>query len=208
MLLAKSDLEVKGEKMSDIELQKFFDFDEDDLAANRDCRLSPRQEKSIKEVEQLGTKLFVGTGILLILVAAGNAYAVILSAMKQGLSFSTASQNDILGVAIAIGIPGLLLGFLAWGSFKITASKVNHSVQQVRGRVNLIKVEKLFSEKRPNGSMLYRTVEIYELRVGKVNFENVNQKITDIIEAGDIYAFYYTKDAKDILSAEWIAKGN
>lgn len=193
--------------MSDIELQNFFDFNEDDLTANRDCMLSPRQEKRIKEAEDLGTRLFVGTGILLILVAVGNAYGVILSAMKQDLSFSTASQNDILGVAIAIGIPGLFLGFLALGSFRIAGSKVDHSVQQVRGRVNLIKVEKLFSEKRPDGSMLYRTVEIYELRVGKVNFENVNQKITDIIEAGDIYAFYYTKDTKDILSAEWIAKG-
>jgi hypothetical protein len=193
--------------MSDIELQNFFDFNEDDLTANRECMLSLRQKKRIKEAERLGTRLFVGTGIVLILIAVGNAYGVILSAMKQGLSISTASQNDIVGVAIVIGIPGLLLGSLAWGSFKIAASKVNHSVQQVRGKVNFIKVEKTFSEKRPNGSMLYRTAKVYELRVGKVSFDNVNQKITGLIEAGDIYAFYYTKDTKDILSAEWIAKG-
>lgn len=193
--------------MSDLELQKLFDFDQGDLAANRACMLSPRQEKRIKEAERLGSGLFVGTGIVLILIAIGNAYSMISSAMKQGFSFSTASQNDIIDIVIGLGIPGLLLGFFAWGSFKIAASKVDHSVQQVRGKVNFVKVEKLFSEKRPNGSMTYRAIEEYELHVGKVKFENVNQEILSIIEAGDIYAFYYTKDSRDILSAELIAKG-
>jgi hypothetical protein len=193
--------------MTDIELQKLFDFDQDDLVANRACTISPRQEKRIKEAERLGTGLFVGTGIVLILIAIGNAYGMISSAMKQGFSFSTASQNDIIDMVIGIGIPGLLLGFFAWGSFKIAANKLDHSVRQVRGKVNFVKVEKLFSEKRPNGSMTYRAIEEYELHVGRVKFENVNQEILSIIEAGDIYAFYYTKDSRDILSAELIAKG-
>lgn len=193
--------------MSDIELQKLFDFDQGDLVANRACMLSPRQAKRIKDAKLLVNGIFVGTGIVLILGAVGNAYSVISSAMKQGFSFSAASQNDVIGMVTGIGIPGLLLGFFARGSFKIGANKLDNSVRQVRGKVNFVKVEKLFSEKRPNGSMLYRTIEEYELRVGRVNFENVNQEITNIIEAGDIYAFYYTKDSKDILSAELIAKG-
>ena len=193
--------------MSDIELQKLFDFDKDDLAANRDCILSLRQEKRIKEAELSGIKGFVGTGIILMLIVAGNAYGVISNAVKQGFSFSTASQTDMVSMVIGIGIPGLLLVFFAWGSFKIAASRVDYSVQQVRGKVNFVRVEKLFSEKRPNGSMSYRTVEVYELLVGKVNFENINQKIMNMIEVGDTYAFYYTKDTKDILSAECLAKG-
>lgn len=193
--------------MSDIELRKIFDFDEDDLAANRACRLSPGQAKRIREAELLNTRIFVGTGIVLLLIVVINAYVVVSSTIKQGGSFSTASQNDMINLVTGIGIPGLLLGFFAWGSFKIAAGKVDHSVRQVRGKVDFLKAEKLFSEKRPNGSMSYRTVAIYELRVGKVNFENVNQKIMDIMEAGDIYAFYYINDTKDILSAEQIAKG-
>jgi hypothetical protein len=193
--------------MSDIELQKLFDFDQGDLVANRACMLSLRQAKRIKEIESLGSRIFVGTGIVLILIAIGNAYSVISSAMKQGFSFSASSQNDIIDIVIGIGIPALLLGFFAWGSFKIAADKLDNSVQQVRGRVDFVKVEKLLSEKRPNGSILYRSVEVYELHVGKVSFENVNQNILSIIEAGDIYAFYYTKDSKNILSAELIAKG-
>jgi hypothetical protein len=193
--------------MSDMELQKLFDFDQSDLAANRACALSPRQAKRIKEAELLKTRLLLGTGILLIFIVVGNAYSVISSAIEPGSSFSSVSPSDIAGILVGIGIPGLLLGFLAWGSFRIAANKVDHSVRQARGRVNFVKMEKLFTEKMPNGSTLYRTVEVYGLCVGNVNFENVNQKIMELIEEGDIYTFYYTKDTKDILSAEWLAKG-
>jgi len=193
--------------MSDVDLQKLFYFDEEDLAANRSCKLSPRQENRIKEAERLASRIFRGTGIVLILLAGGNAYGVISSAIKQGLPFSTASQNDVIGIITSIGIPGLLLGFLAWGSFKMAAAKADHSIQQIRGKAYFIKVEKVFPEKKPNGSMAFRTVEAYELRVGNVHFDNVSQQMMSIMEEGNIYAFYYTKDTKDILSAERITKG-
>lgn len=192
--------------MSDLELQTLLGFNEEDLIANRDCRLSARQQEQLNRSERLRKRLFLGTGIVLVLIAAGNAYGVISSAAKQGFLFSALSQNQIASLVIS-GILMLLFGFLAWGAFTFSADKVDHSVQLVRGRVHFIKVEKAFSEKRPNGSIFYRTLEVYELRVGKVNFEDINQRIMDVIEAGDIYAFYYAKDTKNILSAECIAKG-
>jgi hypothetical protein len=192
--------------MSDLELQNLLGFDEEDLVANRDCRLSTRQQNQIKQVELLNHRLLIGTGMILVLIAAGNAYGVISSATKQGFSFSIASRDNITGMLIGIGIPTLLLGFLAWSAFKFAANKVDYSVQQVRGRVNFVKTEKAFWEKRPNGSILYRILEIYELHVGKINFE-ISQRIMDVMEAGDLYAIYYRKDTKDILSAERIAKG-
>ena len=182
--------------MSDLELQTLLEFDEEDLIANRKCRLSVRQQEQFNKSERLRTRLFIGAGIVLIFITIGNAYAVI----------SSPPQNDITGIPIGLGIPALFLGFLAWSAFKIAANKVDYSVQQVRGRVNFVKMEKVFSEKRPNGSIFYRTLEIYKLHVGKINFE-ISQKIMDVMEAGDLYAIYYTKDTKDILSAERIAKG-
>ena len=193
--------------MSDLELQILLGFNEEDLIANRDCRLSAKQQEQLNRSERLRKGLFLGTGIVLVLIAAGNAYGVISSAAKQGFLFSAPSQNQIASLVIGLGIPTLLFAFLAWGAFTFSAHKMDHSVQLVRGRVHLFKVEKAFSEKRPNGSIFYRTLEVYELRVGKVNFEDINQRIMDVIEAGDLYAFYYAKDTKDILSAERIAKG-
>ena len=182
--------------MSDLELQTLLDFDEEDRVANRNCRLSARQQDQINKSERLRTRLLVGTGIVLIFIAIGNAYAVISGPL----------QNDITGILIGLGIPALFLGFLAWSAFKFAANKVDYSVQQVRGRVNFIRMEKVFSEKRPNGSILFRTMQIYELHVGKIKFE-ISQRIMDVMEVGDVYAIYYTKGTKDILSAERIAKG-
>jgi hypothetical protein len=193
--------------MSDIELQRLLDFDEDDLVANRECRLSPKQEKRIKETELLNGRIFKGAGIILILITLVNAYSVILTAIKQGFSLSTISQSDIAAMVIAIGIPGLFLSFVAWGAFKIAAYRADHSVQPVRGKVRFVKVGKIISEKRPNGSLSYQMIEEYGLRVGNVNFENVNQNIMTFIEPGDIYAFYYIRDSRDILSVELLAKG-
>ena len=193
--------------MSDLELQTLLGFNEEDLIANRDCRLSARQQEQINRSEWLRKRLFAGTGLVLVLIAAGNAYGVISSAAKQGFSFSVPSQNQLASLMLGLGISTLLFGFLAWSAFTFSAHTVDHSVQRVSGRVNFIKMEKAFSEKRPNGSIFYQTLEVYELRVGKVNFEDINQRIVDVIEAGETYAFYYAKDTKNILSAERIAKG-
>jgi hypothetical protein len=193
--------------MSDIELQKLLDFDEGDLAVNRNGKLSPKQEKRLKEAELISTSFFIGTGIVSILIAIVTVYIVISNEMKQGLSFSMASQNDIFKMIGVIGIPGFMLGFLAWGSFRIAANNADRTVKRVKGRVSFIKTEKMFSEKKPNGSSSYRIVEGYQLRVGNVNFENLDAKIFTVLHECDIYAFYYTMETKEILSAEFIAKG-
>jgi hypothetical protein len=183
--------------MSDLELQTLLGFNEEDLMSNRDCRLSTRQQEQIIRSERFNQRLFIGTGIALIAIAVGNAYMII----------STTAQNHTLDVITSVGMPVLVLGFFAWSSFKLAAAKADHSVQQARGKVNFVKVEKVFPEKMPNGSIYYRTVEMYELRVGTVNFENINQALLNLVTQGDIYAVYYTKDTKGILSVDRITKG-
>lgn len=193
--------------MSDLDLQALLDFNEEDLRANRDCRLSRRQQEQIESSEHLHKILLAGAGILLILIVVVNAYFVLSNAIKQMSLFAATDQNQLNGLMLGLGIPTFFLGFFARSSFQYARNKTDHTVQQVRGRVDFIKAEKVFSEKRPNGFISYRIVEIYELRIGKIQFENVNQKIMDMIQPGDIYAFYYTKDSKAILSAERLTKG-
>jgi hypothetical protein len=73
--------------------------------------------------------------------------------------------------------------------------------------VKFIKVERQESYKTVSGSTSQRTVQRYELRVGKMKFVDVNEELLNMIDAGDTYVFYYTKDSKEILSCEFIAKG-
>jgi hypothetical protein len=176
--------------MSDVELQNILGFDHEDLAANRRGHLSPKQAKRIKNTQRLHSVLFAGAGIVAVLV--------ITSLFS---TFATPS-NRFGNTTAKIGLPAVGLGFIAWGSFKISAQKADQTVQCVRGRVRFIKVEKVIPEKKPNGLWLYRSISDYELRVGNRAFENVNQKIFSALKEQDIYTFYYTKESKDILSAE------
>lgn len=73
--------------MSDLELQILLGFNEEDLIANRDCRLSAKQQEQLNKSERLRKRLFVGTGIVLVLIAAGNAYGVISSAANRDFYF-------------------------------------------------------------------------------------------------------------------------
>jgi hypothetical protein len=193
--------------MSDPELQKFFEFDDSDLNANRLGRLSTKQQKKLTEGERFTRKIFIGAGLVFILIAAGVTVGMIGSAIKRGLTFSNISTDDILGMAVGIGLPWLVLGFFALGAFRLAATKFDNSVQCVEGKVNFVKVEKEVSSRSASGSTTSHTVEEYELRVGRVKFEDVDEELLNIIEEGDVYAFYYTKDAKDILSAEFVKKG-
>jgi hypothetical protein len=187
--------------MSDTELRKYFKFAESDLAANRSGQLSAKQKKRLDENEKGANGILIGFGVLLILIALGVAIGVGSSVLGDGFT-----SDDILGLALGIGLPVLLLGFFAWGSFKIAFSKMDNSVQNVEGKVNFVKVEKQVPTSTSSTSS-YRTVEQYELRVGKVGFENVDEELLNIMDEGDTYAIYYTKDAKEILSAEFVKKG-
>jgi hypothetical protein len=105
-------------------------------------------------------------------------------------------------------VPTIIIGFFVWIMFWLASSKLDHSLQNVEGNVRLVKVEKTQSYKTASGSTSQRKVQQYELRVGRVKFEDVNEELLNILREGDIYIFYYTKDAKDILSCEFIRKGN
>lgn len=176
--------------MSDVELQHVLGFDQEDLAANRSGKLSPKQAKRIRNAQRINSIIFAGAGVLAILISIS-----LFSALA-------ASSNRFNNNTAKFGFPAVALGFIAWGSFKISAQKTGHTVQCVRGRVRFIKVEKVIPEKKPNGLWLYRTVEDYQLRVGKIMFENVNHRIFNVLQEQDIYTFYYTKESKDILSVE------
>jgi len=192
--------------MPDTELQKFFNFDQSDLIANQNGKLSAKQEKLIKETDKSTSGIFRGIGFGLILINICVVAGFVYSFIHDGFSFSTATNGDIIGLLFAIAFPTLIIGIFVWVMFWLASSKTNHSLQKVEGKVNFVKVEKQESYKT-GSSTSYRTVQEYELRVGKVKFEDVDEELPNIIEEGDIYIFYYTKDNKEILSCEFISKG-
>lgn len=184
--------------MTERELQNFFKFTDADLNANRAKRLTKEQETRLLEAERGANQFFRWLGFGLLLLATGLSLLLLNEARKM-------NWEDLAGIVPALSIIWLICGLFAFGSFKISASKNDNSVQIVEGKVNFVKVEKQVTNASNSGPR-HRTVQQYELRVGKVAFENVNEELLNLIEDGDTYAFYYTKDTKEILSCEFISK--
>lgn len=192
--------------MSDVKLRKFFEFDESDLAANRSGKLSAKQKSKLETSEKGADQIFIGAGIFFIIVALIVIYFVAGESILKLFSGESLSSQDTLAIVLGGGLPALLFGFFAFGAFKLGTSKMDNSVQTVQGKVNFVKVEKQVPTSTSSVSS-YRTVQQYELRVGKVAFENVGEELLNIIDEGDTYTFYYTKQTKQILSCEFISKG-
>lgn len=206
--LRSSSVTLSGETMTDNQLRRFFDFDEADLASNRMGRLSVKQEKRLKEIDSSTSKTFRTIGIGLILLNILIIGGFILNVMGEGFSFATATRDDLIGMVAMMVVPTVIIGLFVWVMFWLAASKLDHSLQKAEGEVNFVKVEKKESYKTASGSTSQRTVQQYELRVGRFKFEDVNEELLNIIKDGDTYAFYYTKDTKEILSCEFMRKGN
>lgn len=184
--------------MSEIELRNFFNFGEADLYANRAGRLTKGQETRLLEIEQGASQIFRWVGIFLLLIAIFASLFLLNEARKVNWA-------DLIGLTPALCIIWLICGGFAYGSFKLAGSKNDNSVQKAEGKVNFVKVEKQVSTGSSSGPR-YRTVQQYELRVDKIAFEDVREELLNLIDEGDIYAFYYTKDSKEILSCEFISK--
>lgn len=191
--------------MTDLELKNFFDFDESDLIANRTGRLTAKQKAKIEDVEAGASQIFFWAGVILVLIGLGATYGILQPALVSGFTFT--GLSDLIGPFIGLSLTWGVLGFFAIGAFRLSKNKFDSSVQSVEGKVNFVKVEKEEWTQSSDGMRSSRTVEEYELRVGRVAFENVDEELLNIIEEGDIYAFYYTKETKDILSCEFIGKG-
>ena len=191
--------------MSAEELRKFFDFNESDLNANRMGRLSPAQKKRLEEGEKGADKIFVGFGIFMILLALGISIFANWGLFRNGNpDLSSIDAPELL--LLTVGLPWVVCGFFAYGSFKLASKKPDNSVQSVEGKVNFVRVDSTVSERTASGNSTTREVQQYELRVGRVKFEDVDEEMLNIIEEGDSYAFYYTRGDKEILSAEFVKK--
>ena len=188
--------------MNGTELSNFFNFDEGDLAANRAGKLTEKQKKRLESEEKGGDSILYGLSLLMFAMAIGFTIVV---PRAEYLKLFSSGRLDTNGWTTIIGggfLPLLICGGLGYFFFKVAKDKTDYSVKKAEDKVNFVKVE----ERVKHGSK-YVTEELYELRVGKHGFEDVDEELLNLIEEGDIYAFYYTNDTHEILSCEFIKKG-
>ena len=169
------------------QLKGYFAFTDSDLSANRNGKLSEKQIKRIVEVDQFANRFVLGLFIVFLVGTLFLGYRVI---------------SEMTNIALWIWT-FVLLVVTAW-AFRGVRTKVDNSVEKTEGEVQFVKVEKQTGSATDPSSK--RTmVSSYEMRVGGVAFGNANPALIDIMQ-GDVYAVYYTRTTRQILSVEFVSK--
>jgi hypothetical protein len=182
-------------------LRKYFDFDEADLFVNRNGALTSKQQTRLTEEEKLWNKISLIGGLFLLSVA-------ILPSLMIGLGVAPCISDYCSGWPLSLRlflISMVLIWMPIWGYFGIRVTRnalSTHnysSLQKAEGPINIVKVESY-------NINTHTQKEDYELHVGGEEFDG-DSELADIMMQGDIYAIYYIKETKEIMSAEMLAKG-
>ena len=171
--------------MIDKELQKYFDFDEADLFANRSGVLTSKQRKQLEGETQFSRKVFLIAGIVILGIAI--LPSIILFFAKVLVSFLIIWSIVWIPSWSFVGIKVIRIG---------SPKKTDFDLKCVEGKVNIIREDNYNATTKRNETD-------YELHIGKVTFD-VDADLADIMIQGDPYAIYYIEGTKDILSAEKI----
>lgn len=187
--------------MSNQRLMSLLQFNETELNANRQERLSNSQKERL-QIKESGVKagsLFLGV-IFMLSALVGVGLGVYSLMVDYGLVFR------IIMLA-AFGCFWTLL----WGAAGVMTlsrafSKMEVKVKKAEGPVNIVKVVR---REYNSSTETYSNYSVHEMLIDGRTFE-VRSTLPEVIQQGDVYAVFYAdfnlKDKKkEILSAEWLA---
>ena len=182
-------------------LYTLLNFDESDLFANRNGRLSAKQQARLASFTKSGKQ--IGVVVSLFLLAFAVAPAVITwwnaaPCIAALCSEWPGSLRVFLVILLLTWTP--IWAWLGIRSF-ISANAPYRipDLLKAEGPVNIVKVESYNAASKTHS-------ENYELRIGGETLD-VDSELADIMMQGDIYAIYHVKgDVMQIMSAELIAK--
>jgi len=186
---------------NDRQLRKYFDFDEKDLFANRNGTLTSRQQTRLVEAEKLWNKISLVGGLIVLIIA-------ILPSILIGFEVAPCLPDlcSEWPLALRLFMASMVLIWMPiWGYYGVRVIRnalSTHklpSLKKAEGPINIIKVESY-------NNTTHTQTEDYELHIGGKEFD-CDSELADIMIQGDIYAIYYIKDTKEIMSAEMLAKG-
>ena len=175
--------------MDEQKLREYFDFDEDDLIANRKGHLSERQLKHLDAERKYKPGIEWGVGLILFMIAGIGIYGAVTAIFHA---------SGVVGRIVFVLFFGVLwpyiFGKLGLQMINSTRSSRNIHVKVERGRL------RLFQRKAPD------IIAYYELQVGDRTI-GLEDDLTDMVTQGDRYAMYYLAKTKGMLSLEHISKG-
>lgn len=191
--------------MSTPSLMNLFKFDEADLMANRQGRLTDKQLTHLAKAERIrkGCATVGGLGLM------GVGFIGIPIALVYVTQMYAMSPISSLLFGGGFGcIWPLIWGGIGWFILRRAFVQLKITVQKAEGPVNVIQsIRKSYDSETHTTS----TYTIYELLVGGRVIE-VPSRLRDLMTPGDEYAVYVADfqsvKAPEILSVEFLRKGN
>jgi hypothetical protein len=174
--------------MNEQKLREYFDFNEDDLIANRKGRLSEKQLKHLDAERKHKPGIEWGIGLLLFIFAGAGIYGAVMALFQDASLFGRIVFVLIFGV-----IWPYLFGKLGLQMIDSTRPKRNSRVKVERGHLQ-------FRNRNARDIIPY-----YELQVGDRTIE-VADDLSAMVVEGDRYAMYFLAKTRGILSVEHISK--
>lgn len=174
-------------------LMDYFKFDDVDLAANRVGSLTEKQKVRLTaELKSTGRGRRLLSLFMFLIALVGVGIAVFVWVTPDS------GWGLRIGFAIGFGLvwPALygLMGFAFWPSDKSSSLELD----QVTGRVNIVRVEHRNSETGGTSSR-------YDLYIGIRRFLT-DYKVGGVMVNGDEYTVYFLKYSNKIVSAELNSK--
>lgn len=165
--------------MDDARLRQFFKFNESDLRANRNGRLSENQGKRVKDEARAERKSARDSMMILLVIAAlGLAFGLIIV-----INVSLPSARILIGGLLCLLWP-LGWGWKAWQAMRSAPPEREEQVRAARGRVRVLRYD-----------------EDVILEVGERQFD-LEKNPSGVIADGDEVIVYYLERTEEILSVE------
>ena len=172
--------------MNDQALRDYFDFDDTDLAANRNGEYSEKQKQKLVRENKENIKASLKTGVPLLVLAIILLLVTIIFFKALGL-----------GGVIATIVLMLLCGGFAYlfllGAYRDRKADISKKITKVKKKEGPVRISEAMHGR---GAFLHVRGENWE----------IDDKSADTIHQGDIYAVYCNGDG-ELMSLEWISKG-
>ena len=167
-------------------LRDFYEFDDDDLAANRQGRLSPKQVQVIQSVSSerrmLGNAIGIVAGVIGLCVLAVVAFALFLSWVTQ-------EWNAGANTGMVSGVVGTIVLFAVGFYFRrllLSKARSKYILRAARGTVHLKNV----SVHRAESHRGIPDYEQHQMQIGDALFV-LDDELVGLMKEGDKYAVYY-----------------
>jgi hypothetical protein len=187
--------------MDDQGVRDYFNFDDADLIANRNGKLSEKQRKKLVKADKDAKKYSLPGALFFFAIA--SIFPIVFIPM----AISAWQEQDYGGAGVSL--IGPLVWVLVWGGVGYVFLRSFFDDKHSISKITIKKVEgpvHFESRKAKPGENVQ-----YNLEIGKVKLDVVEDHLRSAMPEGDAYAIYCYKfkdvTGNHVLSAEWLTKG-